>query len=73
MNRPLTAMEPETHIPDSQPAERQNIKFAKAWMARKRQEQQEMIEDAKTNPAIIEAFAELDRRAAERGTRIIRL
>lgn len=66
-------MESETHVSNLQPAEQPSVKFAKAWMARKRQEQQEMIEEARTDPNIIEAFAELDCRAAERGTRIIRL
>ena len=66
-------MEPEMHTPTTPPGEQPTVKFAKAWMARKRQEQQKMIEEAKTDPEISAAFAELDRRAAERGTRIIRL
>lgn len=49
------------------------LEFAREWMKRKRQEQQEMIEEAKTDPKIIAAFQELDRKAKERGTRIIEL
>ncbi|QDK82222.1 hypothetical protein EXU85_27870 [Spirosoma sp. KCTC 42546] len=66
-------MNTETLTPDEQARAQHRLEFARAWMARKRQEQQEMIEEAKTNPEIIAAFAELDRRAAERGTRIIEL
>lgn len=66
-------MNTETLTPDEQARAQYRLEFARAWMARKRQEQQEMIEDAKTNPEIIAAFAELDRRAAERGTRIVEL
>ena len=49
------------------------LAFAQAWMRRKREEEARTIEEAKTDPEIIAAFAELDRRAAERGTRIIEL
>ncbi len=63
----------ETLTPDEEARAKYRLEFARAWMARKRQEQQEMIEEAKTDPTIIAAFAELDRRAAERGTRIIKL
>lgn len=66
-------MHTETLTPDEEARAKYRLEFAKAWMARKRQEQQEMIEEAKTDPKIIAAFAELDRRAAERGTRIIEL
>lgn len=63
----------EITTPDEQARAQHRLEFARAWMTRKRQEQQEMIEEAKTDPQIIAAFAELDRRAAERGTRIIEL
>ncbi|MVM38608.1 hypothetical protein GO730_15350 [Spirosoma sp. HMF3257] len=66
-------MNTETLTPDEQARAHYRLEFARAWMARKRQEQQEMIEEAKTDPKIIAAFAELDRRATERGTRIIEL
>ena len=66
-------MHTQTRTPDEQAHEQHRLEFARAWMARKRQEQQEMIEEEKTDPKIIAAFAELDRRAAERGTRIIEL
>lgn len=46
------------------------LEFARAWMQRKREEQARMIEE---DPEIIAAFEKLDRRAAERGTRIIEL
>ncbi len=49
------------------------VAFAKAWMARKRAEQKEMAETAMHDPAIIAARAELNRRAIERGSRVVEL
>ena len=66
--------EPLTPEQEQERQHQQNrLEFARAWMQRKREEQARMIEEAKTDPEIIAAFAELDRRAAERGTRIIEL
>lgn len=65
---PLTTEQEEEHR-----RQQNRLEFARAWMQRKREEQARMIEEAKTDPEIIAAFAELDRRAAERGTRIIEL
>ncbi|QMW00932.1 hypothetical protein [Spirosoma foliorum] len=66
-------MNTETLTPDEQARAQYRLEFARAWMARKRQEQQEMIEEAKTDPMIIAAFDELKRRNIERGTTIIEL
>lgn len=66
-------MKTETLTPDEQAKAQHRLEFARAWMARKRQEQQEMIEEAKTDPIIIAAFEELKRRNIERGTTIVEL
>lgn len=68
-------MDIQTLTPEDEEARRQQhrLEFARAWMQRKREEQARMIEEAKTDLKIIAAFKELDRRAAERGTRIIEL
>ncbi|GAB4022183.1 hypothetical protein GCM10028808_69240 [Spirosoma migulaei] len=66
-------MNTETLTPDEQARAQHRLEFARAWMARKRQEQQEMIENFHTDPAIIAAFEELKRRNTERGTTIIEL
>lgn len=66
-------MNSEALTPEEQARAKYRLEFAKAWMARKRQEQQEMIDSFHTDPVIIAALEELDRRAAERGTRIIKL
>jgi len=66
-------MNTEIILPDQEELDRRKLAFAKEWMKRKRQEQQQMIEDAKTNPAIIAAREELKRQNKERGTCIIKL
>ena len=66
-------MNTETLTPDEETRARYRLEFARAWMARKRQEQQEMIEEAKTDPIIMAAFEELKRHNRERGTTIIEL
>ena len=66
-------MNTETLTPEEKARVQHRLEFAKAWMARKEQEQQETIEEAKTDPVIVAAFEELRRRNAERGTPIIEL
>lgn len=63
----------ETITPDEQARAQHRLEFARAWMVRKRQEQQEMIDSFHTDPIIIAAFDELKRRNTERGTTIIEL
>lgn len=52
---------------------RRRVAFAKAWMQRKRAEQEQMREEAKTDPVVIAAFEELRRQNKERGTCIVQL
>lgn len=66
-------MNTEIVLPDQEELDRRKLAFAKEWMKRKRQEQQQMIEDAKTNPAIIALHNELKRQNQERGTCIVEL
>lgn len=67
-------MNTKTLTPEQEEARAQyRLEFAKAWMARKREEQQQMMKEAKTDPQIIAAFEELKRRNAERGTPIVKL
>ena len=66
-------MNTETLTPEEKSRAQHKLEFAKAWVARKRQEQQDTIEEAKTDPVIMAAFEELRRRNAERGTPIIEL
>ena len=66
--------EPLTPEQEEERRHQQNrLEFARTWMQRKREEQARMIEEAKTDPEIIAAFAELKRSNEERGTCIVEL
>lgn len=69
----MTTQTPTPEEEEEHRRQQNRVAFARAWMQRKREEEAKTIEEAKTDPEIIAAFAELDRRAAERGTRIIEL
>lgn len=75
-------MTPQTQNPETepQPAEllqeearraEYRLQFARAWMQRKHDEQQQAVEEYQNNPEKRAVFDELDRRAAERGTRVV--
>jgi len=70
-------MTPQTQNPETEQQQDEvrraeyRLQFARAWMQRKRDEQQQAVEEYQNNPEKRAVFDELDRRAAERGTRVV--
>lgn len=67
----LNESQTETQRLDEERRAEFRLQFARAWMQRKREEQARAIEEFQNDPERRAVFDDLDRRAAERGTRIV--